>query len=50
MAACVKRGQELVKHVVLSEEDPAQTGLEPARVFMKLCDFHRSVSEAESVL
>ena len=49
MAAGVERGQELVEHVVLSEEDPAQAGLEPARVFMKLCEFHRSVSEAESV-
>ena len=49
MAAGVQRGQKLVEHVVLSEEDPAQAGLEPARVFMKLCEFHRSFSEAESV-
>ena len=43
VAARVERGQELVDHVVLAEEDPAQAGLEPARVFMKLCEFHRSV-------
>ena len=49
MAARVQRGQKLIEHVVLSEEDPAQAGLEPARVFMKLCEFHRSVSEAGSV-